>query len=174
MKQFYITVKGVLPLIIIPDGEEGNMPHPTCVHSYRIYHNYYSGTHVVYARTNNGFTGSEQYLGTIVYLIPGRSLEYIADGAYRLGPFEIQEVVDRIDEYRDTPALWELEPMKCLQWYLEKGMSIQAQIKKQINSYEQAEHNFIENQLLIKTIAALRMEYNLVQEELHKYYPCLV
>lgn len=112
MSSFYVTVGKVLPLMIIPDNLEHVDVHPVLADRYSIYHDGKTGGKVEHRSTRDlprERKNDPDYMGTIVYEIPGRSLNYIADGKEHLSPFEIQELVNKIDEYRETPHLWSKE-----------------------------------------------------------------
>jgi hypothetical protein len=109
MEPFFTSVGKGLALMIIPDTVAHVDGHPVLTYSYSIYRNQQPNDALQERRENKLHLvrkSDPDYMGTIEFKIPGRSLNYITDGIGRLGPFEIQELVDRINAYRGDSALW--------------------------------------------------------------------
>jgi hypothetical protein len=163
MKPFYVVVKGTLPLMIVPDTDAGIELHPTLVRSYQIYR--HCRNLQVSLNSSGGFK-DVNHLGGIQVLIPGRSYHYIPNALGRLSFFEVRDLVDEINNYRDTPAVWQLSPLNSLAYYMEMSNSILRRMKFTIAAFEQRELSLREQSILIGNITSLRAEYNLIQTEI--------
>ncbi|WP_183566610.1 hypothetical protein [Mucilaginibacter sp. SP1R1] len=109
MKPIFITIKNSLDLIIIPDSEAHLDGHVAITASYSIYRNRHQTGDLLIRRESKLHLEKKNdpdYMGTIFFESPQESLSYIADGSQRLSVFEIQELVEKIINYRNTPSLW--------------------------------------------------------------------
>lgn len=109
MNPFYVTVGKDIPLMIIPDSLAHVDGHPILTYSYSIYHDGERNAELQKLRVTQQHLEKKNdpgYMGTIVFETPGRSLNYIADGRHKLSAFEIKELVDKIDHYRENTSLW--------------------------------------------------------------------
>ena len=170
MKPFYVVIKGDTSLMIVPEKEQGVDLHPILARSYQVFRNVQA-----YITSGHGNeTTSYEHVGNIEVIVPGRSYNYSSGLALRLSFFEIKDLVDQINDYRDTPALWQLSPISSLVHYTDVCACILRKIKYTITAFEQEDLNIGEQSILIRNIAKLRDEYNLIQDEILKSQACLV
>lgn len=110
MQPIFITV-GTVPLMIIPDSEAHANGHPVLTYTYSIYKDK--------KNNNNGLAGKENtlhllkkdnpdYMGFITFEQPGKLFTYTADGDIVLSGTEVEEIIELISHYRDTPAMWSI------------------------------------------------------------------
>jgi hypothetical protein len=110
MQPIFITVGAKLPLMVIPDSQAHVDGHPVLTYTYSIYR----------AKNGQDTTSFEQkqsslhlenkddpdYMGYITFEEPGRLFTYTADGQQELSSDEVQETIELISEYRDSPRMW--------------------------------------------------------------------
>jgi hypothetical protein len=112
MKPIFITVTPKRPLIIIPDSQAHVDGHPVLTYTYSVYRDQQNGDReqLVDKETNLHLAKNEDpdYMGYITFEQPGRLFTYTADGSSELTSDEVEEIIEQISEYRDTPNLWQI------------------------------------------------------------------
>lgn len=112
MKPIHITIDHKTSLIIIPDSQAHMDGHPVLTYTYSIYRDQKNGDRNqvsskeanLHLEKNN----DPDYMGYITFEQPGRLFTYTADGATDLESDEVQEIIEQISEYRDTPNMWQI------------------------------------------------------------------
>jgi len=113
MKPIYITVGNELPLMIIPDSQAHLDGHTILTYTYNLYKVADEVTNDDIDRKDS-FLHIEKnldpdYLGYITFEQPGHAFTYTPGGYHRLNRDEVEEVIELINYYRDTPRLWTIE-----------------------------------------------------------------
>jgi len=108
MKPILITVGNELPLVIIPDSQAHLDGHTILTYTYSIYKNTGFSKRIKskenYLHEDNT---DPDYMGYITFEQPGRLFNY-TEGNDRLTSDEVEEVIELINHYRDTPNLWSI------------------------------------------------------------------
>jgi hypothetical protein len=109
MKPFNLTVARSLDLTVIPDSDAHMDGHPILTYSYSIYkNNGVSPDSYLSEKESNLHLGNQNdpdYMGVILFEEPDRLFTYQA-GQQKLSSDEVEEVIEQITHYRDTPAMW--------------------------------------------------------------------
>jgi hypothetical protein len=112
MKPFFVTVAYNLHLAILPETELRMDGHPIITYSYSIFKRVKSALNIkpAAAEIRRLFkkNGNPDYLGHINCEVPGTVFNYITDGEDTLTRREIEQVIDEINRYRDSPATWDI------------------------------------------------------------------
>ena len=93
-----------MSLKVVPETRVYMDGHPILTHLYSIYKD----------GDNTGTSPQDDqqkkrdpnYMGYITFEMPGRVVNYIADGQQDLSREEMEEAVEQISNYRNNPALW--------------------------------------------------------------------
>jgi hypothetical protein len=109
MRPFYLTVANALNLTVIPDSDAHMDGHPVLTYSYSIYKNEgaISGNDLNEKESNLHLKKQDDpnYMGVILFEAPDRLFTYEA-GQQALSSDAVEEVIEQITHYRDTPAMW--------------------------------------------------------------------
>lgn len=112
MVPIFITIGDELPLIVIPDTQIQGDGHPILTYTYSIYQDKGNKKQQDFTKKKNEFHLEKHkdpnYMGFITFEDPGRLFTYTADGQLLLSPTEVEEIIEQISYYRDTPDIWEL------------------------------------------------------------------
>jgi hypothetical protein len=108
MHPIYYTVGDQLSLMIIPDTQAHLNGHTIITRTYRIF------KHIAHAgnvqlpesilKVDN--SADPNYMGCLVFDIPGKLYSYEADGNIDLTPDEVEELIEHLNHYRDNPDIW--------------------------------------------------------------------
>jgi len=112
MKPILMRLETDLPLKIVPDSDAHVDGHPVLTYSYSIYRQQQGNTPfdespeelLIPEKTNN-----KDYLGTLKFEQPGKLFHYVADGQDALSSREIEEVIEHLSHYRNSPQMWSIE-----------------------------------------------------------------
>ncbi|AYL94572.1 hypothetical protein [Mucilaginibacter celer] len=111
MKPFFITIAYNLHLIVLPESEAHIDGHPVLTYSYSIFRREPSVLNISEnydALLQTTKKNNPNYLGHINFEQPGKVFNYIADGHEALSRAEVEDVIEEINRYRDTPQLWSI------------------------------------------------------------------
>ena len=113
MKPIFTTVGDNHHLLIIPDSEASADGHAVLTYTYSIYTDHFNGTGEYIQKKERKLhlevKDDPDYLGYIAFEQPGKLFSYTADGPDEITADEVQELIEVINHYRDTPALWMIE-----------------------------------------------------------------
>jgi hypothetical protein len=109
MRPFNLTVARSLNLTVIPDSDAHVNGHPVLTYSYTIYKNERgcSGGEISNKESHLHLENQNDpnYMGVIIFEAPDRLFTYQA-GQQALSSNEVEEIIEQITHYRDTPAMW--------------------------------------------------------------------
>lgn len=111
MKPFFITIAYNLHLIVLPESEAHVDGHPVLTNTYSVFCREPSVFNIpddYDIRLQLSKKNNPNYFGYINYEQPGKIFNYNADGEYALSRKELEDVIEEINRYRDTPQLWEI------------------------------------------------------------------
>jgi hypothetical protein len=111
MNPIFLTIRGELALRIIPDSIAHVDGHPILTRSYSIYNDTGKSNAIQFKKEEKLHLEKKDdpdYRGEIIFEKPGRFYRYVAEDEQRLDIFEIQELVEKLSEYRDDPSNWNL------------------------------------------------------------------
>lgn len=112
MQPIFTTIGTKLPIMIIPDSQAHLDGHIVLTYTYSIYkdggnktkaHAQEKDAHLHLKQNND-----PDYMGYITFEQPGHLFTYTSDGAEELNATEVEELIEIISHYRDTPGMWEL------------------------------------------------------------------
>lgn len=112
MQPIFITVGATHPLMIIPDSQAHMDGHPILTYTYSIY-----GYKKPVDQQQIDSKASElllkkrtdpDYLGMITFELPGRLFNYEAGENQELTHDEVEEAIEQITQYRETPGMWQI------------------------------------------------------------------
>ncbi|WP_345100810.1 hypothetical protein [Mucilaginibacter panaciglaebae] len=111
MQPLYITIDSYTSLVIIPDSEAHVNGHPVITYTYSVYRNdeTLSGKFDIrgkYSKQHLEKQDDESYLGYITFELPGKIFTYTPNNLHRLNTEQIEQLVEEISHYRDTPSKW--------------------------------------------------------------------
>ncbi len=107
MKAFQLTVDHRLKLLVIPDVDAHVDGHPILTYSYNIYKDSdldETKENKLHLTRNDDPT----FMGTIIFEQPGKLFRYEPGDYEALNSGEVEETIEQITHYRDTPAMWML------------------------------------------------------------------
>ena len=111
MKPIYITVGNELPLMIIPDSQAHLDGHTILTYTYSIYKYIQSVPNDIFQLESELHLEKHKninYMGYITFENPGHLFSYSDDGNSSLTRDEVEEVIELITHYRETPKLWSI------------------------------------------------------------------
>ena len=109
MKPFFITVGARLSLLVVPETEAHFNGHPVITYTYSLFiknRDEYAHTVIVEDVLKVDKQKHPDYMGSIVFEQPDKLFDYIPDGAKTLDGSMVQEIIERITEFRDKPKMW--------------------------------------------------------------------
>ena len=112
MKPIFLTVMDELPLMIIPDSQAHMDGHPVLTYTYSIYRDKRKEDNNamidVEALLSPEKKNDPAYMGYITLQQPGKLFTYTKDGKDTLTNDEVEEIIEQISEYRDSPQMWNI------------------------------------------------------------------
>ena len=113
MKPIFTTVGKEQHLMIIPDSEASANGHAVLTYTYSLYTDNFGGSGEYIEKKERKLLlevkNDPDYLGYITFQQPGKLFSYTADGPNKISTDEVQELIDIINHYRDTPQLWMID-----------------------------------------------------------------
>lgn len=109
MRPINVNIGTNLHLLVVPDSEAHVDGHPVLTYIYDIFRNRkIAEGQPVNADENLGPQKkvNPDYMGHITFEQPGKIFLYTADGTESLTSDEVEQVIEQITHYRDTPSLW--------------------------------------------------------------------
>lgn len=112
MKPIFITVGATHPLMIIPDSQAHADGHPVLTYTYSIY-GYKKPVNQQQIDSKSSELLLEKkndpdYIGTITFELPGKIFNYEAAEGQLLTSDEVEEAIEQITQYRETPGMWQI------------------------------------------------------------------
>ncbi|MGI4729023.1 MAG: hypothetical protein ACRYFL_01855 [Janthinobacterium lividum] len=112
MKPIFITVGATHPLMIIPDSQAHANGHPVLTYTYSIYgYRQPIDQEQIDSKTSELLLKKKHdpdYVGTITFELPGRIFNYESAEGQELSADEVEEAIEQITLYRETPGMWQL------------------------------------------------------------------
>jgi hypothetical protein len=113
MKPIFTTVGNEHHLVIIPDSEASANGHAVLTYTYSLYTDKFGGSGEYIEKKERKLhlevKNDPDYLGYITFEQPGKLFSYTADGPNEISADEVQELIEIINHYRDTPRLWMID-----------------------------------------------------------------
>jgi len=97
--------------MVIPDSQAHLDGHTILTYTYSIFKNTTGGDDEFLEKESVLHIEKKHdpdYLGYITFEQPGKLFTYTADGSEDLASDEVEEIIELISHYRDTPKLWSL------------------------------------------------------------------
>jgi len=107
MKPFNLTLTNELRLTIQPESDAHANGHPVLTYTYSIFYWKLLGIEDT-DLTQQNKANNPDYCGTVSYKQPGNLFTYTEDGKRHLSAMELEEVIEKISLYRNTPRMWKL------------------------------------------------------------------
>ena len=112
MKPIFVTISKGISLAVIPDSDAHMNGHPVLTYTYSIFRRERSvfgemadPENLLQPEKKN----NPNYLGYITFEQPGKLFTYTADGNESLSNNDIEEIIEKISHYRDSPQMWSIE-----------------------------------------------------------------
>ena len=113
MRPIFTTIDDTLDLMVIPDSEASADGHVVLTYTYSIYKDHFNGSGKYIEKKERKlhleWKNDPDYCGFITFEQPGKLFTYTSDGAFDLSAQAIQELLEVINHYRNTPSLWLLD-----------------------------------------------------------------
>lgn len=109
MQPLFFKVGADLPVMIVPDSQAHVDGHPVLTYTYSIFKvKHIDHQELVKIESNLHLTKNTNpdYMGYITFEQPGKLFTYTTDGQQELSSDEVQEIIETITHYRESPALW--------------------------------------------------------------------
>jgi hypothetical protein len=105
---FYFNIDSNFALKVIPETKVIMDGHPILTQSYDLYRDVKADDAgpIFWGDDDRQKQLNPNYLGAIVFEVPGRVFNYVADGQQSLSRDQIEQAVEQISHYRDNPDLW--------------------------------------------------------------------
>ncbi len=109
MKPIFFTIDNSLPLKIIPDTQAHLDGHTVITYNYNIYLDSTKNDPIkgLTQTTHSDKMTDPDYYGYITFEDPGHVFSYTPGAQRNLSRTEIEEVIERLNNYRDNPRLWD-------------------------------------------------------------------
>jgi hypothetical protein len=108
MHPIYYTIGAQLPLMIIPDTQAHLNGHTIITRTYDIFKHLPDAEkvqqHESILKVDN--STDPNYMGRLIFDIPGKLYNYEADGNIDLTADEVEELIEHLNHYRDNPSIW--------------------------------------------------------------------
>lgn len=108
-RPIYLTA-GIRPLVIFPDTQAHLNGHTILTHTYYIYQQSSAllNKDLFKATGQPGLPDKNDpdYLGYLVFDIPGKLFSYYPEGPNVLEEEELKELIAMLSAYRDNPGVW--------------------------------------------------------------------
>ncbi|MGI4750693.1 MAG: hypothetical protein ACRYFB_08670 [Janthinobacterium lividum] len=112
MQPIFFTVGAKLRLMVIPDSQAHADGHPVLTYTYSIYRDKTPASQEqIDSRVSELLLEKKHdpdYMGTITFELPGRLFNYEAGEGQELTSDEVEEAIEQITHYRETPGMWQL------------------------------------------------------------------
>ena len=112
MKPFYFTIDDSVQVMVIPDADAHMDGHPVLTYSYTLYKVLPGAERSEKLNTDALLTADKRkdpdYLGTIFFDQPYKAFTYTCDGINELSGDQVQEVIEKINQYRNNPTVWRI------------------------------------------------------------------
>ncbi|WP_259065930.1 hypothetical protein HDF24_03410 [Mucilaginibacter sp. X4EP1] len=111
MKPIYFSIGKNFPIMVIPDSQAHLDGHTVLTYTYSIFKNATGSENEFLQKENTLHTEKKHdpdYMGFITFEQPGKLFTYTADGGEDLASDEVEEIIEVISHYRDTPKLWSI------------------------------------------------------------------
>jgi len=111
MKPLYFTIGKHLPLMVIPDSQAHLNGHTVLTYTYSIYKKKTENDNEFLEKESTLHTEKKHdpnYMGFVTFEQPGKLFSYTADGAEDLTSDEVEEIIEVISHYRDSPKMWSI------------------------------------------------------------------
>lgn len=108
MHTFDVVIDDNLHLLVIPDSEAHLNGHVIITYSYSLY----KSSRLDITKENNLHlekNDDPDFMGTIIFEEPERLFKYESGSHNSLTSDEIEEAIEKITYYRNTPSLWRME-----------------------------------------------------------------
>jgi len=97
--------------MVIPDSQAHADGHAVLTYTYSVYKD--GSENKLHVREKDSHLHLKQsddpdYMGFITFEQPGRLFTYTADGREELSSEEVEQLIEVITHYRDTPSMWEI------------------------------------------------------------------
>ncbi|MBS1502056.1 MAG: hypothetical protein JST32_08350 [Bacteroidetes bacterium] len=113
MQPIFTTVNDDMDIVIIPDLSANLDGHPVLTHTYSIYRDPFHGSGKYIQKgerkLNPDRKNDPDYCGFITFEHPDKLFSYTPDGPITLSTDAVQELIEVITHYRDTPDLWAID-----------------------------------------------------------------
>lgn len=108
MKPIFFTIDDELPVKIIPDTQMHLDGHPVITYNYNIF---FDSTRndpaaLLSAGEPTDNINGPDYMGAISFEEPGHLFTYTPGENRTLSRDEIEEIIERLSEYRNAPGKW--------------------------------------------------------------------
>ena len=108
MHPIYYTIGMHLPLMIIPNTEAHLDGHTIITRTYHVFKQPANPDVVVphekVLKVDN--SKNPNYMGCLIFDVPGKVYNYEPDGNIRLTTDEVEEIIEHLNHYRDNPSIW--------------------------------------------------------------------
>ncbi|RVU02734.1 hypothetical protein EOD41_01995 [Mucilaginibacter limnophilus] len=109
MKPININIGTDLHLLVVPDSEAHMDGHPVLTYIYDIFR--VEGNVPGHTIIENNLIAAQKqtnpnYMGHITFEQPGKLFTYTAEEGNALTSGEVEQVIEEISHFRDTPRLW--------------------------------------------------------------------
>jgi len=111
MKPIYFTLGGNFQIMIIPDSQAHQNGHTILTYTYSIFKNPTRQKDEFLRKESTLHTerkNDDDYMGYITFEQPGKLFTYTADGGKELTCDQVEETIELISHYRDTPKMWSI------------------------------------------------------------------
>ncbi len=108
MKPFNLTVGNSLKVTVLPDSEAHMDGHPVLTYSYRLYNNKSLSADDIGEKESKLHLENDSdpnFMGVILFEAPDRLFTY-EPGHQQLSRDQLEELIEQITHYRDSPAKW--------------------------------------------------------------------
>ena len=111
MKPIYFSIVKNFPIMVIPDSQAHQNGHTVLTYTYSIFKNPTGQENEFLRKESTLHTDRKNdgnYMGYITFEQPGKLFTYSADGSEDLASEDVEEIIEVISHYRDTPKMWSL------------------------------------------------------------------
>jgi hypothetical protein len=108
MKPIFFTIDKELPIKVIPDTQMHMDGHPILTHNYNIYFDSTKNNPAAIlskGEASDNITDPD-YMGAISFEKPDQLFSYTPGEHRQLTRDEIEEIIERLTEYRNQPEKW--------------------------------------------------------------------
>jgi hypothetical protein len=109
MKPIFFTIDNSLPLKVVPDTQAHLDGHTVIAYNYNIFFDS-TKNDPAKALTQNDDSDKmtdPDYYGYVTFEKPGHVFSYTPGAQRHLSQTEMEEVIEKLNDYRDNPRLWD-------------------------------------------------------------------